>query len=126
MNSAQDMQGKRRLLRLIIIAMIVAAGINLSVYTVDLLRYLSHMDVYTELRLGQPRQDAMVVLERYGLDCGRNYPRSSPPLSCTFSDFWRVYNVGFSPEGDHIIVSKRYDFKHEQASLGRLIRWLIR
>jgi hypothetical protein len=107
-------------------ALVIAVLLNVLTYLAIFSGYLSRMGTYRELRLGMTRQAAVETLERNHIGCGSAYPRETPPLGCTFWDFWREYNIGFSPGTNGRLEIKSFGYRRRSTSIARLIRWLAK
>jgi hypothetical protein len=117
---------KNRALQYLVICVIAGFATNCFPYSGSVHRYLSHMSTYRELHLGMSRSDAIKILWASNLDCGSSYPSGSPPRSCKFWDFWRVYSVNFGPGSEGPLELKYYGYRRRRSSLSRVATWIRR
>src|SRR3990172_1019840 len=102
-NQETSMSAAGVLLRILLSGILAGVLLNSPFFLWDLVAYISHFDIYGEIRLGTPRQQVGSILDKKGITCGFSGSLERGQTVCTFSDFWREYTIAFDPETQLVI-----------------------
>lgn len=95
-----------RLLRIVgktvLLSFILALGINGAFWSWDVWHYFSMANVFDQIAIDMPRQDAEMIFIKYRVPCASERDMKE----CRFRDFFRLYTITFDPKTDRVNMKR--------------------